>query len=35
LIQHNIYHAGQIAYLRKLLSGSVESTNKITGSTSE
>jgi uncharacterized damage-inducible protein DinB len=35
LIQHNIYHAGQIAYLRKLLSAEVELPNRITGSTSE
>jgi len=31
LIQHNIYHAGQIAYLRKLLSVGVESPNKTSG----
>ena len=35
LIQHHIYHAGQIAYLKKLLAGELELPNRITGRTSE
>ena len=35
LIQHHIYHAGQVAYLRKLLVAEVALPNRITGSTSE